>query len=471
MAETLASIINQGFDPLAISSRISSEKDITRRSQMAQEARPEFIRQEREAEKAKAEAERQAKLLQITKEKEIEEDFEKGVSKPRETYQRALGEERPVRPESFNPNAGMELAAMTAVMGALTGLAGGGGRSALAALEGITEGYRLGQQDLYEKSFKDFDFATQERQQRITNAKAIYDLAMEKEMAKKNAGAIVLKQYAPELAGTVAGEHARLGDIRAFGEDVKAMSDLEQQMELKRFEAGLKPAKSKVIQLQGINAEGKETTFLVDIEDPGFNPSNIFPGAPGVKGVAPPKGNQVKISAAEQKDLNFRKRLKTEMEDLESLFKNDYAGFGTDALGYMSSTAQERAGRKPDMALWWSRFQNILNPERHEIYGATLTKSEQEAWRRGSIGPGNDPKFVRNWFKMRKDMLDNTISVAESAANRQALEPTPSTQAAQPTPPKVATMDNVRASAQVRGISIEEAKQLYRNQGIPIQGE
>jgi cysteine synthase len=52
----------------------------------------------------------------------------------------------------------------------------------------------------------------------------------------------------------------------------------------------------------------------------------------------------------------------------------------TDAIGYASSTAQERATKNPDMALWWSRFQNIVNPERHEIYGATLTPSEQESW-------------------------------------------------------------------------------------------
>lgn len=299
MAETLASTLNQGFDPLAISSRISSEKDITRRSQMAREARPEFIRQEREAEKAKAEAERQAKLLQITKEKELEESFEKGVSKPRETYQRALEEERPVRPESFNPNAGMELAAMTAVMGALTGLAGGGGRSALAALEGITEGYRLGQQDLYEKSLKDFDLATQERQQRITNAKAIYDLAMEKEIAKKNAGAIVLKQYAPELAGTVAGEHARLGDIKAFGEDVNAMSNLEQQIELKRFEAGLKPAaKPRFAQLkvEGTDREGNKKTLVFNPYDENFDPAlmeNPTPDTPAFVGFATEKSQQI----------------------------------------------------------------------------------------------------------------------------------------------------------------------------------
>lgn len=471
MAETLASTLNQGFDPLGIYSRIASEKNLPKRTQMAQEALPEFLSEERKAEKAKSEAERQAKLLQIEKEKELVEGYKKGVSKPREAYKLALEEERPVRPQTFNPNAGMELAAITAIMGVLTGLTGGGGRSALAALEGVTEGYRLGQQDLYERSLKDFDAAVQEQQRRITNAKAIYDLSVEEETAKKNAGVIFLKQYAPELSGTVAGEHARLGDIRAFGEDIKAMTNLARQMEIKRFEAGLKPVKSKVIPLQGINAEGKETTFMVDIEDPGFNPSNIFPGAPGVKGAAPPKGNQLKLSAAEQKDLNFRKRLMTEMEDLERLFKDDYAGFGTDALGYMSSTAQERVGRKPEMALWWSRFQNVANPERHEIYGATLTKSEQEAWRRGSIGPGNNPKFIRDWFTMRKDMLDNTISLFEIEANRRATEPTSSTQPVQSVSPKTATMKHVKATAQVRNISIEDAKQLYKNQGYSIQGE
>jgi hypothetical protein len=154
----------------------------------------------------------------------------------------------------------------------------------------------------------------------------------------------------------------------------------------------------------------------VDINDPNFDPGNIFPGAPAVVGEAPTKGGSgLALTAAQKKDLDFRKRLVTELEDLESRFKDSYAGFGADALGFASSTAIERLRGKPDMALWWSQFQNIVNPERHEIYGATLTKSEQEAWRRGSVGPGNNSKFVRQWFDLRKRMLANSINQLEQS--------------------------------------------------------
>jgi hypothetical protein len=61
--------------------------------------------------------------------------------------------ERPERNFSeFNPNAGIELAALTAILGSFVGAVSG--RSALKSMKGITEGYRLGQQDLYERQQK-----------------------------------------------------------------------------------------------------------------------------------------------------------------------------------------------------------------------------------------------------------------------------------------------------------------------------
>ena len=472
MAETLASTLNKPVNPSFLSDglqRLQGETDLRKRGKTAIELEPLARQEKSRADLEAAQIEAQAKRGQLEAEgKQLQQGLERKKSIFEEARQ-FVGKEPERTITAFNPEKGLELAALTAILGSFAGSISG--NAALSAMEGISNGYRLGQEDLYKREVEAYDSEVSKFKNRIQQAEEIIKNSMSLEADQRGLGDIELKKLDPLLNDGVILARVKQGDTKGALEDIQKAKDLFDQIRLKEIEAGFKPARSKVIQLQGINAEGKETTFLVDIEDPGFNPSNIFPGAPGVKGVAPPKGNQVKLSASEQKDLNFRKRLKTEMEDLESLFKDDYAGFVTDSLGYMSSTAQERATKKPDMALWWSRFQNVANPERHEIYGATLTKSEQEAWRRGSIGPGNDPKFVRNWFKMRKDMLDNTISVAESAANRQAMETTPSTQAAQPTPPKTATMENVRATAQVRGISIEEAKQLYRNQGIPIQGE
>lgn len=422
MAQTLASTLNQPVNPDFLSGRVQrmeSEPNIQKRGQTAFGLEPLARQEQSRLTESAALEEARLQKAQIDEQKRVAEESLGRQERIIEEERGQIGE-RPERTiTAFNPDRAMELATLTALMGVFAGSVTG--QAALKAMEGVSEGYRKGQQDLYEREVAAYNDALSEYKSKIDQAEQIIKRRLELETQQRGLGEIEAKKLTPLLNDGLIVQKNRIQDINGQLESIKEAKKLYDQLKVKAFEAGLKPAKAKVIQLQGINAEGKETTFLVDIEDPGFNPSNIFPGAPGVKGVAPPKGSQAKLSATEQKDLNFRKRLKTEMEDLESLFKDDYAGFVTDALGYMSSTAQERAGKSPEMALWWSRFQNVANPERHEIYGATLTKSEQEAWRRGSIGPGNDPKFVRNWFKMRKDMLDNTISLAESGGGEQAF--------------------------------------------------
>ena len=415
MAETLASTLNAPVNPSFLSQglqRLQGETDLRKRGKTATELEPLARQEKSRADLEAAQIEAQAKRGQLEAEgKQLQQGLERKKSIFEEARQ-FVGKEPERTITAFNPEKGLELAALTAIMGSFAGSISG--NAALSAMEGISNGYRLGQEDLYKREVEAYDSEVNKFKNRIQQAEQIIKNAMSLEADQRGLGDIEIKKLDPLLNSGVILAKAKQGDTKGALEDIQKAKDLFDQIALKEIEAGLKTQARKIIPLKSVNAEGKEITLMVDVNDPNYDPGNIFPGAPGVVGEAPTKGGAgLSLTAAQKKDLDFRKRLVTELEDLESRFKDSYAGFGTDALGFASSTAAERLRGKPDMALWWSQFQNIVNPERHEIYGATLTPSEQESWRRGSVGPGNNPKFVRQWFDLRKRMLANSINQME----------------------------------------------------------
>jgi hypothetical protein len=426
MAQTLASELNQPLNPSFLSQssqRMQSDPNLRTRGAKARELEPLARAEETRLAEQTGLEEARLKREQIGREEELARE---GMGRKEQIFkglEDAMGQQPERTITAFNPERGIELATMTALLGAFAGSVSG--TAALQAMEGVSTGYRTGQEDLYKREVEAYDAAVNQYKQKIKQAEEIAKNSLVLEAEQRGLGAIELKKLDPLLNDGLIIAKAKQGDVRGMLESIKQAKDLGDQIRLKEIEAGLKTQARKVIPLKSINAEGKEITLMVDINDPNFDPGNIFPGAPAVVGEAPTKGGSgLALTAAQKKDLDFRKRLVTELEDLEARFKDAYAGFGTDAIGFAKSTATERLSGNPDMALWWSQFQNIVNPERHEIYGATLTKSEQEAWRRGSVGPGNNPRFVKEWFKLRRRMLANSIEQMERSGGLSTADDT-----------------------------------------------
>lgn len=415
MAQTLASELNKPVNPSFLSEgsqRMQAQPDLRARGAMARKLEPLARAEETRLAEQTGLEEARLKRQQIGREEELLKESMGRKEQIFKGLEDAMGQQPERTITAFNPERGIELATMTALLGAFAGSVSG--TAALKAMEGVSTGYRMGQEDLYKREVEAYDAAVNQWKQKVKQAEEIVKNSLLLEADQRGLGAIELKKLDPLLNDGLIVAKAKQGDVRGTLDAIKQAKDLADQISLKEIEAGLKTQARKVIPLKSVGADGKEITLMVDINDPNYDPGNIFPGAPGVVGESPTKGGTgLSLTAAQKKDLDFRKRLVTELKDLESRFKDSYAGFGTDALGFASSTANERLRGKPDMALWWSQFQNIVNPERHEIYGATLTKSEQEAWRRGSVGPGNNPKFVRQWFDLRKRMLANSIDQME----------------------------------------------------------
>ena len=289
MAE-LASTLNRSIDPLNLVGQVSKEASPRRRASMVREAQPELLRQESEAARQKSEAERAAKRLQIEEETKLEQGYAAGMGKAREELQGVMEQVPQRRVEEFDPDAGIELAGLVAILGAFAGSMSG--QAALQSMKGITEGYRAGKQDLYERSVNEFEAQLKAYKDKVANAKSVYDMALKEEAAKRGAGIARLKAFAPELSDSVAAAHLKANDIKSYGNALNEMGKLGEQMELAAFQAGIKPAaKPRFAQLkvEGTDREGNKKTLVFNPYDENFDPAlmeNPTPDTPGFAGFA-----------------------------------------------------------------------------------------------------------------------------------------------------------------------------------------
>lgn len=65
--------------------------------------------------------------------------------------------------------------------------------------------------------------------------------------------------------------------------------------------------------------------------------------------------------------------------------------------------------RVTDQAEWW-RDQDYYNnlPERHQLFGATLTEGERRSWEGATIQPGMRPEAIRKNLATRKRIMEDT---------------------------------------------------------------
>ena len=224
MAETLASTLNKPVDPFDVIGQVSSKTDILERGSAARESLAPLMRAEESA---------AAEVRQIkARGEESIADFEARQAKAAEagataaiTAYQTLAGKVPKRPvQQVNPNSLMELAALTAVLGGLAG-ATGGGRAALAAMEGISEGYKLGQQDIYERGIKDYQSALESWKNNVQSAQNDLNNYFKLESIKKGSGAAEIKKFQARLNGTVADAEAKRGN---FSGALSAVKDMEK---------------------------------------------------------------------------------------------------------------------------------------------------------------------------------------------------------------------------------------------------
>ena len=281
--------------------------------------------------------------------------------------------EREQRRPVFEPTKEnfQDFAAIFSGISALAFLVGGKGRGsgmqAMAALNGALDGWNKGRKDVFEKNIREYKTKLDEYKTYVDQQYRDLSLALQLGGKKTEAGRAALKEVV----------------MRDNGGLIAASIESDQY---DRVFKTLDNAAKGFQQIKAIETKAAATA-------------------------ANKAGN---LSATEKKDKRGSERLLAEMKRLKNEFQDKFANKKFDTLGELESWVRERMGKDPAMANWWKSYENVAMPERHEMFGATLTGGERDAWRRASIGPGNSSDVIRRWFDERIRILNTKLDQYDS---------------------------------------------------------
>jgi hypothetical protein len=330
---SLTSAINRPVDPFSMVSQISSAPNLQERGRMARRLEPDILREQSRAAEEKMRAEAEARKAQISKEQEIENRTFTGAEKALQDRQAAIGQ-RPERTiTAFRPEKGLELATLTAVLGAFAGRISG--QAGLRSIEGISEGFRLGQEDLYRREVANYEAELAQHRQKVTEAQQIYDNALKLGQLKRGAEMVELKKLEPLLQDSVITAHVKNNDVIKAGEAISAYRKAVDQAELKAIEAGMRPQPMRLTTIMGETEDGKKVALRVDVAAKGFVPPTaerpLRVGDPGVVGIEPEKAAQAGV-----RERSFALRTFTALRGVVQDFQNILQSPATSAMPALS---------------------------------------------------------------------------------------------------------------------------------------
>lgn len=129
----------------------------------------------------------------------------------------------------------------------------------------------------------------------------------------------------------------------------------------------------------------------------GFSPKGAAGGKP--------------LSGAALKQLTEARDTAVTLDGLLGSFKDGFAskgvlGFGADA----SLAAKSVLGSDKDAVEWWKNYRKQSElVERHALFGAALTPTEQESWRNADIGPGVNKDVIKRNLQTRADLTKRML--------------------------------------------------------------
>lgn len=144
-----------------------------------------------------------------------------------------------------------------------------------------------------------------------------------------------------------------------------------------------------------------------------------IPGGPAdkqatVKSKPVPQGSGEKLESS----IGIYGTLKSSLDS----FQDDYAG---NMLGGIENKLQGVAGSfgTPGQRNWWARFQAMDNAVRNDLFGATLTPSEQQSYLATTVSPGLAPSVLKENLAARAEILRKAIARKSEFLKANRFEP------------------------------------------------
>ena len=284
----------------------------------------------------------------------------------------------------------------------IIGMAIGGGAkdnayAAMAGMNGMLEGYKRGRADIYKRERESFDknlkalqTKVQTLQQELTDA---IQLKQQDFKAGETAIEIALAKSGSELLDLKRkknGDMAALETVVQTGKDVdslvKMSNDQSKQAEERQFkerqltEQMRDRAESRALRLQ-----------MAEMKTGG--------------GAGKP------LPAKEVSAVEGLSSLSDSLKKLEQDFKPEFASMGLLGFGAEAQLEATRrlGGKKAQEAIsWWSRYNRLQAPNRHALFGATLTGNELKNFQSFTAKPSDSAETVKTMLRDQADYSDAT---------------------------------------------------------------
>lgn len=276
-----------------------------------------------------------------------------------------------------------QLAALFSTIGILGAIIGGGGRNsamnALSSMTGMLEGYKKGQIDRFKQEKVMFDAHLAqlkvERENIIQEMKQIADeYVRDREKGKEK-----FENFMAKLNSQVLKDINKVSGIQGV---MKALFTSTYD--------GIKNMESLNNQLTMESVKFQHQKELKQIE----------------------KNSGKSLKEKELNDLQGLNSLAGTLDELKKTFKPEYASLGVLGVGTDISLEAKRRGfgdeDAQNAARWWANYQRLQAPNRHALFGSTLTGNELKNYQSFTAKPSDDFQYVVN-------SLTDQINYAKSA--------------------------------------------------------
>jgi len=297
---------------------------------------------------------------------------------------------------------------------------GGGSKNKLSAMgalnsmTGMLKGWREGRADLWKQEQVKFEKDMAQVKANLDDAAREADLALKMLPYDVRKAEAMMQELVAKTGSSILTEKAKLQGVQ---EAVKYIKELQ---------AGFKEQFKENLETRRLDIQEEKIAQQEKLQQQRFAHSEEmqrrqFAQAFALLDAKLQQKDNKPIKEKEAQQIEGLTSLSKELRQLEKEFKPEYASLGLLGFGAdLSMEAKRRLGNEEGAKAvqWWSKYERLQAPNRHALFGATLTGNELKNYQSFTAKKSDDPTIVRNMLLDQADYSDATAQGRMSALER-----------------------------------------------------
>jgi len=309
--------------------------------------------------------------------------------------------------------------------------------SAMYAMNGLTEGYAKGREDLFKQQRQTFETNVKAMQERMKVLKDKLDVGIKTLARDKERGELEIQAAMAEAnsdflksqkdaRGVIATREILENQIKQLDKSLDFLRASEEKYRARQMQGYWNQTKLDTQErlaaatnerlAQQFAASQQSAQQRADAAERRFQQGQQAAESRFMRGLEARETKGEKLSATKEKKIDGLNSITSGLDKLKKDFKPEYAGLGVFGFGadLELEAARRGLGKKEanDAARWWGRYNQYQAPNRHALFGATLTGNELKNYQSFTAKPSDSAETVRGFIddqiNYSKDILDVT---------------------------------------------------------------